>query len=392
MPAVVYHVYNDDQMVIALKYDMGVSAETYYGFMFPAIIAFILGAKIISWTYPNYDQKFYRAVLHSRQYLIGKGSIGTLLIIIGVVTGIMKFFVPGDLYYIAYLMNLLLYVGVLYTFLSDAKNKKWYLLGGFAFILIQSVTQGMFGELVYTLSLSILLLLLGNKIKASVKFSVAITGFIFVMVLQSIKADYRDITWRGIGGTGESKTQVFISLISDRLTNPKRFFDLALLFPTINRFNEGMIVGKVMDYIPKSAPFAEGETVFKSLAASFVPRLLWPDKPMAGGHFNMIRFTGFQIEGYSMNISPMGEAYGNFGVEGGIAFMFFYGLFFAVVILIILIMIKKRPTLVLWLPVLFLNSVQMETDILMCVNSLIKNILFISFCFWAFNKFLRIKL
>lgn len=392
MPAVVYHVYNDDALVNALKYDMSVSAEVYYGFMFPSIIAFILGAKILSWTIPKYDKKFLRALQETRQYLTGKGNIGTLFIIIGVVTGIMKFFLPSDLYYFAYLLSMLLYVGVLYTYLSDSKNKKWYLIGGTAFILAQSIGQGMFGELVYTLALSVILILLGRKISTSYKFSVALVGFVFVIILQSIKADYRDITWRGIGNTGAGKSEVFLSLISDRLVNPSRFFDLTLMFPTVNRFNQGMIIGKVMDYVPKSAPYAEGETIFNSLAASFVPRLLWPDKPMSGGHFNMIRFTGFQIEGYSMNISPMGEAYGNYGVEGGITFMFFYGLFFAVVILILLNIIKKKPTLILWFPVIFLNSVQIETDILMCVNSLIKNLLFVWFCYWAFNKFLRLKL
>ena len=137
---------------------------------------------------------------------------------------------------------------------------------------------------------------------------------------------------------------------------------------------------------------AEGETIFKSIAASFVPRIFWPDKPMSGGHENMERFTGFIIEGYSMNISPMGEAYGNYGVEGGIFFMIFYGMFFSVVIILLLHLIKKKPTLVLWFPILFLNSVQIETDILMCVNSIIKNLIFIWFCYWAADRFLRIKL
>ena len=41
MPIVVFHVYNDDALVIALKYDMGVSADRYYGFIFPAILAMI---------------------------------------------------------------------------------------------------------------------------------------------------------------------------------------------------------------------------------------------------------------------------------------------------------------------------------------------------------------
>ena len=100
---------------------------------------------------------------------------------------------------------------------------------------------------------------------------------------------------------------------------------------------------------------------------------------------------GNQIKGYSMNVSPMGEAYGNFGVQGGIIFMFFYGLFFSDAIFLLLKVIRKRPTLILWFPVLFLNSIQIETDILMCVNSLLKNLIFIGFCYWAADRFLRLK-
>jgi len=392
MPSIVYHVYNTDLLVIALKYDMGVSAETYYGFMFPAIVAMIIGIKLPGLLRGSNQPKYIRAISEVRVYLKGKGSIGTLLIIIGVVSGIMKIFIPGALYYVAYLFSLLLYVGVLYTFFSDSKNRLWFLLGGGVFILVQAIAQGMFGELVYTLALTVLLLLLGQKIKTSLKFTLFITGFLFVLILQSVKADYRDIAWRGQAGGEQGNTRAFFTLIVDRLSEPGRFFDLTLMFPTVNRFNQGMIVGKVMDHIPNRAPFAEGETIFKSIAASFVPRIFWPDKPMSGGHENMERFTGYIIEGYSMNISPMGEAYGNYGVEGGIFFMIFYGMFFSVVIIILLNIIKKRPTLVLWFPILFLNSVQIETDILMCVNSIIKNLIFIWFCYWAADRFLRIKL
>lgn len=390
MPAIVYHVYNEDAMVIALRYDMGVTTEVYYGFMFPAVIALIIGIKLPELLQSSYRQKFLIAVRESKQYLVGRGNLGILMIIIGVVSGLMQVFIPGDLKYVAYLFSKLLYVGVLYTYFSDSKQRTWYLIGGIVAILAQALTQGMFGELVYTLALGVMLILLGRKVKGILKYSIAIVGFIFVLVLQSIKSDFRDVAWRGQGEQGN--TEAFFSLFVDRLASPAQFFDWNLMFPTVNRFNQGMIVGKVMVYIPKMAPYAEGETIFTSLAASFVPRILWPDKPMAGGHFNMERFTGFIIEGYSMNVSPMGEAYGNFGVQGGIFFMFFYGLFFSVVIFLLLNVIRKKPTLILWFPVLFLNSIQIETDILMCVNSLLKNLIFIWFCYWAADRFLRLKL
>lgn len=392
MPAVIYHVYNDNFLVIALNYNMGVTAETYYGFMFPAIVAMIIGMKLPPLFQVSYQRKFLLATANVKNYLIGKGNIGVLLIAIGVVSTIMKSFIGGPLQYIAYLFSLLLYIGVLYTFFSDHKQRMMYLTGGFVIISAQAIAQGMFGELVFVLLLSVLLMLLGKKLSTSLKFGLATIGFISILLLQSIKADYRAISWRGEGEGDQSNTEAFFSLIANRLTEPGRFFDLDLMFPTVNRFNQGMIVSKVLEHVPRRAPFAEGETIFVSLAATFVPRILWPDKPIAGGHFNMERFAGLKIEGYSMNISPMGEAYGNFGVEGGIAFMLAYGLFFSILIVLLMNYVRKKPTLILWFPVLFLNSIQMETDILMCLNSLIKNILFVAFCYWAANRFLRIKL
>lgn len=391
MPSIVYHVYNEDALVIALKYDMGVSAEAYFGYMFPAVIALIIGIKLPELLQPSYALKFTKAVNESRKYLTGKGNLGILMIIIGFVAGFLQIFIPGDLQYVAYLFGKLLYVGVLYTYFSDARNRTWYLVGGIIAIVANSLAQAMFGELVYLLALSVMLILLGRKIGNILKYSISIVGFVFVIVLQSIKSDYRDVAWLGKGGD-QGNTEAFFSLFLQRLSSPGQFFDVALMFPTVNRFNQGMIIGKVMIHVPQRAPYAEGETIFTSLAASFVPRILWPDKPISGGKFNMERFTGFIIDGYSMNISPMGEAYGNFGVQGGIFFMFFYGLFFSGMIFILLNIIRKKPTLILWFPVLFLNSIQIETDILMCVNSLLKNLIFIWFCYWATDRFLRLKL
>lgn len=392
MPIVVYHIYNDDTLVMALKYDMGVTAERYYGFMFPAIVMMIIGMKLPPLFQFSYQQKFLQAIQAVKFYLVGKGNMGVLLIGIGVVANIMRDFIGGSMQYIAYLISMLLYVGVLYTYFSDHKQRFWYLVTGAAVISLQALRKGMFGELVYILLLAGLLMLLGKKISNVKKYGLAFVGFFAVLILQSVKADYRAIAWRGQGNQEQGNAGAFVSLIADRIAEPGRFFDLDLMFPTVNRFNQGMIVAKVLDHVPNRAPYAEGETIFKSLAATFVPRLLWADKPMSGGHENMLRFTGFLIEGYSMNISPMGEAYGNYGVEGGIFFMFFYGLFFSLLIVVLMNYVRKRPTLILWFPVLFLNSIQMETDILMCLNSLIKNMIFVGVVFWAADRFLRLKL
>src|SRR5688572_17346885 len=93
MPIVVYHVYNDDTLVRALKYDMGVTPERYYGFMFPAIVMMIIGMKLPPLLQFSYQQKFLQAIQSVKHYLVGKGNMGVLLIIIGVVANVMRDFI-----------------------------------------------------------------------------------------------------------------------------------------------------------------------------------------------------------------------------------------------------------------------------------------------------------
>ncbi len=57
--------------------------------------------------------------------------------------------------------------------------------------------------------------------------------------------------------------------------------------------------------------------------------LFWPDKPMAGGKYNMKYYTGINIVGWSTNVGPLGEAWGSFGKVGGIIYMFFIGFIYS---------------------------------------------------------------
>lgn len=391
MPMVVFNVYNDDILIRALRYNMAVPKEEYFSFVFPGTVAMIIGMRLPLMPGQTQTVKVNKALVACKMYLKNKGNLGILLIIIGASSGVLEVFTPGELRYVLYLFGRLIIVGVFYIYYSDATNKKLYLIGALVFILAQSLAAGLFGDFIYTSLLGGMLILLGGKLKVHYKFGFAIIGFIVVLLIQSVKADYRKITW-----TEEKEevqnTEAFVTLIAERITNPSQFLDLDMLFPAVNRFNQGMIVAKVIEYVPKYEPFAEGQTVYASVLATFVPRILWPDKPIAGGQYNMLRFTGFMVVGYSMNVGVIGEAYGNFGRTGGVVFMFVFGLFFNLIFCLILKKTSKWPTLILWIPFIYLNAVQAETDTLMTVNSTIKNILFLVFCYWAANRFLRLKL
>ena len=158
-----------------------------------------------------------------------------------------------------------------------------------------------------------------------------------------------------------------------------------MLFGLYMRSNQGVNVSLVMNRIPARQPFDNGSYLFKTVASSFVPRFLWPDKPEAGGVFNMEHYAGIRIRNWSTNIGPIGEAYGNFGTNGGIFYMFILGVFLRFIFKKVLQISEKVPLLILWIPVLFFQvTYSAESDSLQILNSIIKSAFFL----WILYKFL----
>jgi hypothetical protein len=93
-----------------------------------------------------------------------------------------------------------------------------------------------------------------------------------------------------------------------------------------------------------------------------------------------------------MNIGPFGEGYANFDKAGGVVYLFFYGLFFNLVLSLILKFSEKRPTIVLWVPFLFYFAIGVETDLLTTMGALIKGLIFTWIVFQLFKIAFRIDL
>jgi hypothetical protein len=253
----------------------------------------------------------------------------------------------------------------------------------------QTIITGMFGDFVFMLACSLILILLGNRTSFSKKLMYAFLGIFLILIIQSIKIDYRKRNW--LEGAGADPVY-FAQLITDRVTDPAALFDPNKIFYAAVRMNQGWLVAVTMMRVPEKRPYAYGETIWSSIAAAIVPRFLWPDKPKVGGAENIKRFWGIDLHGYSINIGPLGEAYGNFGPTGGVIYMFFYGLTFNLILSGILKLTEKRPTLVLWIPFLFFYAVVVETDLLTTLGSLVKAVFFTWIIFQAFRIAFRIKL
>jgi len=190
-----------------------------------------------------------------------------------------------------------------------------------------------------------------------------------------------------------SNTSLFFKIAKDQLF--ERDFDLDHLigFGTYVRMNHGQLVSKVLQRVPKEQDYTNGRTLVRAVGGAFLPRIIWPGKPNFGGEENMRVFLGHKGKlMLSENIGPYGEGYGNFGKVGGIIYSFVFGIFLSFLLHKILVICRKKPTLLLFLPFIFLKALSVETDLLTTLGSLWTAIIFVWFLYWFSDKVLGVSL
>jgi hypothetical protein len=381
MPSVGYNVYNIDNYLARIFYRfMLVPEDTYFGFALPAVCAFSL-----SMCYPVINKgiildegnSFKNLLQLARNELKRHSKTGIII----VVTGVLSFFfiglVPEEVKFAVTLLFFSAFAGILYIYYSPPLPSKNILLILFIlFILGLAIQSGVFTVVVYMGITLFSFLFLGKRYALWKKFLVFIVGCFVLFIVQNVKTSYRDITWKG--KEVDNKSTLFVDVALDKLSNIDKLINVDGFFTVYMRTNQGYNITAVMRRIPANQDFDDGSHLLLTGASALVPRLIWPDKPQAGGKESMKYYTGYNIEGWSTNVSPLGEAYGSFGPIGGIFYMFALGIFIRWVYKRVFIIVQKLPLLVLWIPVLFYQiTYSMETDSLQIFNSLLKGALFI---------------
>lgn len=391
-PYLAYRFFNKSDPLTALWGGyMRIPEDQYFAYLIPANLALFAGLHLVFYKKKR-NAKLY--IEKAKAYVANKSKVGYVFIGMGIVAAQLKDAVPGAITFVFYLMSMMAYVGGFYVYFSVKKHRNLIIGLLFTIFFLQSVQKGLFGEF------AMFTVMASSVIMAQYRFSFISKVLFFVValssvvVIQSVKTEYRMVTWSGqmqskYGGKGN--LDVFSSLISDRLSNPDVIFNKRDMFFLNRRLNQGFLISMAMNYVPRVEPYANGETIWLSLAAVLVPRFLWADKPESGGHMNLARFVGIKRKlSYSMNIGPYGEGYGNFGPTGGAVFIFIYGILIAFFLDRALHVSRKYPSLVIFIPLLFYYALTVETDILTTINSLVKTVLFILFIYWAAKKFFKV--
>ncbi len=387
---ITYEVFNKhNELAFLWKTFMTISTDEYFAFVLPGTLMLYLGL-----TFPvnRHPLPTHAAIVErTRHYLADKGNIGLWMSLIGASVFFFIPYLPTLIRGTFAFFSQLLYVGVFYVLFSPKSRHKGLILAAVLSIMfLNAAMTGMYGEIVFWSVMYLIMHFMQYPAPLSKKIAVFAFGLMGILLIQSIKHEYRKSTWDE-GMVRNTDFGLFFGLIADRISNPAKMMDNKSMFEISSRANQGLLIASVMNYVPKREPYANGETIATSVAAAVVPRIIWPNKPQAGGKENVMRFLGADDVEYSFNLSPLGEAYVNFGKTGAIIYIFFYGLVFNWAFRYCLYLSATYPSLIAWLPLLFVGSVGAETDLLTTLGSLIKAGMFTAFIFW-FCRIMRVKI
>jgi hypothetical protein len=384
-PILSYRFLTDD-----VSYYMVIPEDDYMSFAVPGVLLFAVGLYL-----PFFKTTFEgKRVLSGIETVINRfPNLDILFIVVGLLLSIIEPFLPIQLRFFVFLAGNLQFIGLFFLMLNKKRKRRNLLFYSFlALSFLLSVAQGMFHVIILWYSFLFFIVSFIKNFKPFKKVLIILLFLFAVVIIQTVKYEFREIVWYGKKTDNSSPTSVFFNLVSKNIENKELLASESNINNLITRINQGWIIARIMDYTPRYEPFAKGETIWNALQSSFVPRFLSSEKSGSGGKEYYPRFTGLELgEGTSMDLSILGEAYANFG-RRGIYFMLIYGLFLSLTYSGIIHLFKKRPTLLFFIPLIYLQVVKAESDFLTALNHFVKASIFVVILYWGLLKFLKIKL
>jgi hypothetical protein len=288
---------------------------------------------------------------------------------------------PSSIRFIVALLSSFFYISFIKIIFSDFKVKNLFIIIGLITILYNTVFIGMIGTIVFW-SISVIILY-SPKVKPSIflKSNIILGGLVIIIILQSVKAEYRELTWKirtntagkEVRAQGNRNPGLFYNLILERVNNPSKILSASALSGIASRINQSLQVNLVMKRVPQYEPYAMGEMTLVRPFISLVPRIFWEKKPLLPDPNDYKRFTGIGLSKFnSVTIGPIGEAYADFGMYG-ILFLLSYGCFFRLLYSYFLRKSISNPNMIIWYLIIFVTGINnIETTVAGAFNSYLK--------------------
>lgn len=340
MPALFFHYFNKFDELANFFEPMPIASIDYYSIIFPMVIAFFLGIN-----YPGFKILLPNDYFVSlRSNLSKSGKIPLMLIVIGISASFIYKHVPQQLTNFFQLFTYLTYVGLFYSFFSNFHFKNIII----SFCLIVSFSQviytGMYFEIINFSVVIVLIAMQAKKANLLIKSFIMGVGIFLLLLIQTIKPEYRNETWDGNKRTANSS--VYYDILVSKVKDPKLLFEPINILGFSIRLNHGLILAKVIYNVPLNFNYGYGTNIATSFASSFIPRFIWFNKPKTGGSYNIVRFLGDKDSvdtANSYNLGFIGEAYAHFGRWISLIYLFFFWFINSIYIFKINSFIRKAP-------------------------------------------------
>lgn len=367
------------------KYKMYITEDIYMGYVVPGVIALFAGIKL-------YSKELLISELKEK-VTIFFGNYPRLpywLVILGISAPFLSGYFPAALGFVFFLIGNFKYIGALYFILSGHKNR-WLIFSGLMVAsIVASIVSGMFHNFLLWGILTMSFIFHELKFSFKQKLLIMMAGGIMVVTMQAVKFPYREQS-PNYASTSQ-KVGFYFSLVREswkggKFINPVDDNDINV------RINQGWIISAIMENIPEKRPYDGGQSVMEAIESAVVPRVFNPGKKQASGRDNFVRYTGLDInQTTSMGISLAGEGWANYGYGGGILFLFLWGLFINLLWRKLNNLSKYYPTILVWTPIIFLQVVKAESELLTVLNHLIKSSVLVLGFLWYLRRFHNISI
>lgn len=365
-PLITYQIYNNE-----IGFKMDIDEDLYINKVTPLVFAFIIGIYLpLSKKKPDINILFSET---NQNKLI---TYGWSFLLVGLFFNFTVRFFPLSLKFIFTIISYFQFLGAFCLFFSKYKYRNIVVGVVYGIFLLQSIGTGMFYGLIVWGFFLMAMFFIRYKTSFQVKLTLILMAFASIFIIQAVKKEFREV----LGKEKEvNKVELFYSSINEKLEAAPITEDKQATERFIERLNTGHITAKVFKHTPTKQPFSYGAELLDDVISTLLPRFLFPNKKSVGGEDNSSKFfkyTGRVLNDETiMRVGIIGDAYLNFGVLGGAALLFTFGLLINLLLVWITSKSFRFPIMILWIPIVFVYVVRMS-DFIVLINSIVK-ILFV---------------
>lgn len=358
-------------------YDIGARLPIYLSYAGPVVVALVLG-----WA---------SALVRLRPARQSSGGVTSglsieldLLLVIGFLGSVAGRFIDiPSLNFVFLLLGNLRYVGVFGRMILKGPGWGWRLALVLGTQAVFAAGSAMFHDLLLWSAWSFALWIYVFRPKPQLILAVVALGVLSLPALQEAKWRVRSpldddpLAQGAIAGEEPDRLQQTVNWLQylvpafgHTLTGN---LDPDFLGSTAARYNQGWIVNRVMGVVPEVEPYARGETLKDAAVAALLPRVIAPNKEIAGGREEMLQYANMDIgDTTAMTLGFAGEMYANFGLLGGVIGCGVYALVFGLMFRWFCVRAFRHPLWWSLVPFVFYAALKAEDDVAFVLNWTVK--------------------